>query len=76
MERERREEKGRGRDGRPGDRAPKIFGLEPPLLASGCICSVYCLFSLSLSYLSLFEVMTGSVNTLQQVSLCNSVSEV
>jgi hypothetical protein len=32
MEGERRQEKGRGRDGRPGGRAPpKILGLEPPL---------------------------------------------
>jgi hypothetical protein len=34
MEKERREEKGRGRDGRPGAGPPKIFGLEPPLTAT------------------------------------------
>jgi hypothetical protein len=32
MEGERKEEKGRGRDGRPGAGPPKIFGLEPPLI--------------------------------------------
>jgi hypothetical protein len=31
MEGERKEEKGRGRDGRPGAGPSKIFGLEPPL---------------------------------------------
>jgi hypothetical protein len=35
MEGERKEEKGRGRDARPGAGPPKIFGLEPPLARIG-----------------------------------------